>query len=114
MISISQRRNVISLYKGNVKHVLRDVGVILAKVNQALQTLEKYKSVLQQVLTNLTALEFEGAATLADVTMAVQRAQMVERVANEIERYIIELGTEGRLVSMQLEELMVDIEDEGW
>ncbi|NLV91587.1 MAG: DNA integrity scanning protein DisA [Firmicutes bacterium] len=114
VISISQRRNVISLYKGNVKHVLRDVGVILAKVNQALQTLEKYKSVLQQVLTNLTALEFEGAATLADVTMAVQRAQMVERVANEIERYIIELGTEGRLVSMQLEELMVDIEDEGY
>ena len=102
------------MYKGNVKHVLRDVGVILAKVNQALQTLEKYKSVLQQVLTNLTALEFEGAATLADVTMAVQRAQMVERVANEIERYIIELGTEGRLVSMQLEELMVDIEDEGY
>ncbi len=114
VISISQRRNIISLYKGNFKHVLRDVGVVLAKVNQALQTLEKYKTVLQQVLTNLTALEFEGAATLADVTVAVQRAQMVDRVANEIERYTAELGTEGRLVSMQLEELMVDIEDEGF
>lgn len=114
VISISQRRNIISLYKGNIKHVLRDVSVILSKANQALQTLEKYKSVLQQVLTNLTALEFENLATLADVTVCIQRAQMVERIAKEIEQYIAELGSEGRLMSMQLEELMVEIEDQGY
>lgn len=52
VISISQRRNVITLYKGNLKYVMRDVSVILAKANQALQTLEKYKSVMEQALTN--------------------------------------------------------------
>lgn len=113
VISISQRRNVITLYKGNFKYVLQDVGVILAKANQALQTLEKYKSVMEQVLTNLSALEFEDLATLQDVTQVIQRAQMVARIASEIEKYVAELGTEGRLVNMQLEELMVDIEDEG-
>src|SRR5690606_26015199 len=76
-------------------------------------TLEKYKSVLQQVLNNLSALEFEDLATLYDVTVCIQRAQMVQRIAREIERYIVELGTEGRLVQMQLDELMVDIKDEG-
>ncbi|HEX6971007.1 MAG TPA: DNA integrity scanning diadenylate cyclase DisA [Limnochordia bacterium] len=113
VIAISQRRNVITIYRGTLRHVLRDVGVVLAKANQALATLERYKKVLEQALTNLTALEFEDLVTLHDVTTCIQRAQMVERIAQEIRRYIAELGTEGRLVQMQLDELMVDIRDEG-
>jgi diadenylate cyclase len=114
IIAISQRRNVITLYKGNLRYVIRDIGTILAKANQALQTLQKYKSVLEQALLNLSALEFENLVTLSDVCSVTQRAEMVERIAAEIRRYINELGTEGRLVSMQLEELMVDVEDEGY
>lgn len=113
VIAISQRRNVITVYQANVKYILRDVSVILAKANQALQTLEKYKSVMEQALINLSALEFEDLVTLSDVVTVVQRAQMVARIDAEIERYIWELGSEGRLVSMQLEELMVNLEDEG-
>lgn len=113
VIAISQRRNVISMYWGNTKFVLRDVSVVLTKANQALSTLEKYKSVFQQSLINLSALEFEDFVSLFDVATVIQRGQMVAHIAHEIERYIIHLGVEGRLVNMQLEELMVDIEDEG-
>lgn len=113
VISISQRRNVVTLYRGHMRYMLQDVSVLLAKANQALSTLEKYKSVLEQALINLTALEFEDLATLVDVATCLQRAQMVSRVAREIERYIVELGVEGRLVSMQLDELMVGIENAG-
>lgn len=114
VIAISQRRNVITLYKGNERYVLKDIGTILAKANQALQTLQKYKSVLEQALANLSALEFEDLTTLADVCTVTQRSEMVSRIAAEIERYTYELGSEGRLVSMQLEELMIDVEDEGY
>lgn len=113
VISISQRRNVITLYASSLKYVLQDVGVILAKANQALQTLEKYKNVFEEALVNLTALEFEDLATTQDVARVIQRSQMVSRIAKEIEKYVWELGTEGRLVNMQLEELMSNIEDEG-
>jgi len=113
VISISQRRNVVTLYEGDEKYVVRDVSVVLAKANQALQTLEKYRSVLEQALINLSALEFEDLATLFDVATVIQRAQMVSRIASEIERYIIELGSEGRLVKMQLEELMDELAGEG-
>jgi len=113
VIAISQRRNVITMYWGNNKYVVRDVSVILAKANQALSTLDKYKSVMQQSLTNLSALEFENFVTLFDVATVIQRSQMVVRIANEIERYIVQLGSEGRLVKMQLEESMADIADEG-
>ena len=113
VISISQRRNVITIYKDNWKHVVREVSVILSKANQALSTLEKYRSVFQQSLTNLSALEFEDLVTLSDVTTVLQRSQMVNSIAKEIERYVIQLGSEGRLVKMQLEELMADIKDQG-
>ncbi|NLN19074.1 MAG: DNA integrity scanning protein DisA [Firmicutes bacterium] len=112
VISISQRRNVITLYRGAMRYVMRDVGVILAKASQALATLERYKGLYQETLQNLSALELEGLATLSDVLTCVQRAQMVQRITSEIERYIVELGTEGRLVVMQLEELLMDMHDE--
>jgi diadenylate cyclase len=113
VVAISQRRNIISLYKGSMRYVLRDIAVILTKANQALQTLEKYKSVLDQALTNLSALELEDLVTVTDVVLVVQRTEMVLRIVAEIERYISELGTEGRLVSMQLEELVTNVAEEG-
>ncbi|MBL4938461.1 DNA integrity scanning protein DisA [Clostridium sp. YIM B02515] len=113
VIAISQRRNIISIYKGNVKYILRDSSVILSKANQALQTLEKYVSVLDRVISNLNLLEFQDLATLFDVITAIQRTEMVLRIVSEIERYICELGNEGRLISMQLNELIKSVEQDG-
>jgi diadenylate cyclase len=109
VIAISQRREVVSLYVDGTRYVLEDIPVVLAKANQALATLDKYRTRLDQVSTRLTALEFEGGATLHDVLTALQRAELVTRMAVEIERYIVELGTEGRLIEMQLEETMVGV-----
>lgn len=112
VISISAARDVVSLYLGDVRYVMEDVRVIVTKSNQALQTLERYKSRLNQVSTSLSALEFENAVTLNDVLSVLQRSEMVLRIAGEIERYVIELGTEGRLIKMQLDELMVDVRED--
>ncbi len=109
VIAISQRRNIITIYHNNLKYPLNDISMILTKANQAVETLEKYKAVLEQNLINLTALEFEEAVSFQDVVKALQRSEMVTRIVNEIERYITELGTEGRLVKMQLEELIINV-----
>jgi diadenylate cyclase len=103
------RTAVVSLYVDGAKYILEDIPVVLAKANQALATLDKYRTRLDQVSTRLTALEFEGGATLHDVLTVVQRSELVTRMAVEIERYIVELGTEGRLIEMQLEEVMVGV-----
>lgn len=112
VIAISQTRNVVSLYIDGAKYILEDIPVVLAKANQALATLDKYRSRLDQVSTRLTALEFEGGATLHDVLTVLQRSELVTRMAMEIERYIVELGAEGRLIEMQLEETMVGVASE--
>ncbi|MFC4323866.1 DNA integrity scanning diadenylate cyclase DisA [Litchfieldia salsa] len=112
VIAISQRRNVITLYKGDLRYVLKDIGVILTKGNQAIQTLDKYKSVLKQSIKDLSALEFESIVTFQEVVLVIHRIEMVVRIKSEILCYINELGTEGRLLSLQLKELLVSIEEE--
>lgn len=112
VIAISQRRNVITLYKGSLRYSLKDMGVILTKANQAMQTLEKYKKVLDQGITNLGALEFEEMVTFTEVIQVIHRIEMVLRIQNEILNYVDELGTEGRLIQLQLTELVSNIEDE--
>ena len=113
VISISQRRNIITLYKGEAKYVLKDVSQILTKANQAIQTLDKYKSVLDQAMTNLSALEFEDLVNVFDVVTVLQRTEMVMKIVKEIDKYILELGYEGRLINMQLEELTNGVEEDG-
>lgn len=113
IVAISQRRNVITVYKDDIKYVLKDSSVILARANQAIQTLEKYVVVLERVVASLNLLEFQDLATLFDVVTAIQRTEMVMRVVYEIERYICELGNEGRLISMQLAELVKNVEQDG-
>src|SRR5215475_3874752 len=109
VVAISERREIVSLYVDGIKYILEDIPVVLAKANQALATLDKYRSRLDQVSTRLTALEFEGGVTLHDVLTVLQRVELVTRMAVEIERYIVELGAEGRLIEMQLEEVMVGV-----
>lgn len=114
VVSISQRRNVITLYQGQLRYSLKEIGSILTKANQAIQTLEKYKVVLRQSLTNLSAAEFEELVTLQEVANVIQRQEMVLRVKLEIKRYVNELGTEGRLISMQMDELVGGVEEDAW
>ena len=112
VISISQKREVISLYVDDIKYALQDIRVVLSKGNQAIQTLEKYKNRLDQVSSNLNALEFEDLVVLVDVLTVAQRGEMVKRVGHEIQRYINELGSEGRLLHMQLEELIAGVDED--
>lgn len=112
VISISQRRDVITLYKGQFRYSLKEIGVMLAKSNQAIQTLDKYKIVFDQGITDLGALEFEELVTFQEVAQVIHRIGMVLRIKNEIEKYVNELGTEGRLISMQMQELVAGLERE--
>jgi len=114
VISVSQSMQIIAVYVGSTRYVLEDSGQILSRANQALATLERYKLRLDEVSSTLSALEIEDLVTVRDVAVVAQRLEMVTRIAREIEDYVLELGSDGRLLSLQLEELVtgVDIERE--
>ena len=112
VISISQRRSIITVFKGNDRYILEDTDAVLSKANQAIQTLEKYKKVFDNKLNILNEYEFNDIVTLQNVIVAIQRAEMVMKIVEEIQRQIYELGDDGRLVKMQLEELIGGLEKE--
>jgi diadenylate cyclase len=92
--------------------VIEDSGQILSRANQALATLERYKLRLDEVSSTLSALEIEDLVTVRDVAVVAQRLEMVTRIAREIEDYVLELGTDGRLLALQLEELITGVDTE--
>src|SRR4051812_39092151 len=109
VISISQQRETVTIFVCDIRYQLGEISDVLARTNQALGTLETYRQRLDQGLTRLTALEFQSAVMLDDVLVVVQRAEMTTRMAEEIERNCVELGGEGRLIRMQLDELMESV-----
>jgi diadenylate cyclase len=110
VISVSQSMHIIGLYVDGQRHVLDDSGAILSRANQALATLERYKQRLDEVSGALSALEIEDLVTVRDAIAVVQRLEMVRRIADEIAGYVVELGTDGRLLALQLEELMIGVD----
>lgn len=112
VVSVSESMRIVTLYVDGTKHTLEEISSVLFRANQALSTLERYRTRLDEVSSTLTALEMDGAVTLRDVVSVLQRAEMVRRIADEIEAYVDELGSDGRLLELQLEELMHGVERE--
>jgi diadenylate cyclase len=112
VISASEEMGVINVYAGGTKRQLQEVGRLLDRANQALQTLERYKLRLDDAISNLTALEIEDVVTVRDVVSVVQRGEMVHRIADEIETMIVELGVDARLLRLQLDETYSEFDDQ--
>ncbi len=111
VVAVSERRSSVTVYVHDVKHAMDTITALLNKAVQALQTLEKYIAVLNQTLHDLTVREFQDIVTIIDASRAIQRMEMVNRIAGEIRPYILELGDEGRLVELRLNELLMPIEE---
>ncbi|MDQ1620752.1 MAG: diadenylate cyclase [Actinomycetota bacterium] len=110
VISVSQSMSIIAIYVAGQRYVIEDSTQILSRANQALATLERYKLRLDEVSGTLSALEIEDLVTVRDVSAVAQRLEMVRRIAGEIESYVVELGTDGRLLTLQLDELIAGVE----
>ncbi len=106
VISISASMKVITIYTGDIRYTLEPPETILSKATQALSTLEKYRTRLDQFMNLMTQYEITDQIVVKDIAIALQRTEMIRRITNEIEAYLAELGKEGRLISLQLDDLV--------
>lgn len=112
VICISQRRGIITIFKGDFRYVINDISSVLMRANQMLEALEKYKVVLDNMLNLLSEHEFDDIVSLETVANTIYRSELIMRMEPEVRKNIIELGTEGRIVNMQLEEIIANVESE--
>ncbi|MBS3090784.1 DNA integrity scanning diadenylate cyclase DisA [Candidatus Pacearchaeota archaeon] len=111
-IAVSERRNTITLYYENLRYSLKNSSEVLSRAIESLQLLEKHCEIFQDLLTNLNVLEFTNLATINDICLIIQRAEIILKISTMIRRYIVELGNEGVLLRIRLKELVKDIEKE--
>jgi len=112
VLSVSEDMGVITLYRHDQKHTFETIARLFSRANQALSTLERYRARLDAVSAVLSTLELEDGVTGRDVVHVLQRLEMVRRIAEEIDGYVVELGADGRLVLLQLGELMGGVPDD--
>jgi len=112
VVAVSESRKQIQVYVGDQIRQVLSTSRLLERSNQALQTLERYRARLSQVSRKLSALEAEDLVAVRNVVEVLQRIEMVTRISTEIEHNLVELGTDGRLVRLQLEELMEGVDDD--
>ena len=106
VISVSASMGVVTVYRGNAKHVLQSATRLHERIGQALQTLERFRQRLDAAVAALSALEMEDTVTLRDVTAVLQPAELAARIADEIDSELVELGDDARLLRLQLDELL--------
>jgi diadenylate cyclase len=111
VVTVSESMHILTLYMGELRHVFENVANVLSRGNQAVQTLEHYRARFDEVAATLTSAELEGTATQRDVLAVLARAEMLRRIGEELERYVAELGVDGRLLRLQLDELSEGVEE---
>ena len=111
VISVSASMSTISLFLDSSRHVFEQSDQILSRANQALQTLERYRARVSEVTARLSSLEVQDQVTVRDVALVAQRLEMVRRLNAELDGYVVELGTDGRLLALQLYELSAGLDN---
>ncbi len=110
VVAVSESMGAVSLYLDGVRYVVDEVATVMYRANQAMATLERYRARFDEVIEVLATREFEDQVTLRDVALALQRAEMLRRIADSLEGYVVELGEEGRMIALQLEELFEPVQ----
>lgn len=111
-IAISERKRVQTLYKGEIRYKLRSLEGLMNEASQGINTLERYRYVLDKSLINLTLLELDGIATVEEVCIVLQKFEMFKRIKIDVIECLFELGSEGKLLRLQLEDLVFGLKDE--
>ena len=112
VVAVSERKNKISLYYGDASYQLERSSEILRRASETLQILEKQRDVYEEFLGDLNSLELRRHSTINVVCMVLQRIEIMKRISEVVERYLIELGKEGMIVKMRLKELMSGLQKE--
>ena len=111
VIAVSEAMATIAVYRNDKKHTTQSAGWLIDRSSQALATLQRFRSRFDDALSTLTRLEMEDAVSVRDVVAVLQPGEMVRRIAEEIEGHLVELGSDGRLIHLQTEELGAGVGD---
>jgi len=112
VIAISERKNEINLFYKNIKYNLKNTTEVLRKANEHIQLLEKQRELFDKHVDRLNLVELRNHPNLHQSLIVIQKGRLIQKIAEDLKKYVIELGNEGTLIKTRLKELMLGIEKE--
>ena len=111
VLSVSEDRRMATLFFNGTKHELLSSTLIAAKVNQSLQTLDRFRRRLEDAEQNLTRTELADLVTYRSVVTVLQRSELVRRIGQEITQDAVGMGEEGGLIVLQIADLIHGVDE---
>ncbi|MCC6098209.1 MAG: DNA integrity scanning diadenylate cyclase DisA [Olsenella sp.] len=112
VISVSERRQVVNVFVDGKGHQLRSVQELMGTVNQLMVSLQSTRTQLDRNLLRLTTLELDNYVTLADISQTIYLFEVLSTVAEELNELVLQLGSSGKSIAMQRDEIMGNMDEE--
>lgn len=111
VVSVSEAMGMVTVYRGVQRHTLHPTSRVVERATQAIAAVERFKKRYDLALALLSTLEVSDSVSVSDVVAVLQPGEMVVRFTGEVEGYLVELGGDGRLIRLQIEELGAGVEE---
>ena len=111
VVTVSSSMSTIALFIGGERYTIEDSDQILARANQALSALARYRDRLGALTRTLTAREVQDSVTVPDLVRVVQTIETIRRLDAELRGYVAALGIDGRLVELQVFDLTAGVDE---
>ncbi len=111
-IAISERKHEINLFYKNIKYTLKNTDEVLRKAHAHIQILEKQRELFDNHVEKLTSMELKNYPSLKQALHVIQKGRLIQKISEDIKKYVLELGIEGTLLKTRMRELTNSVEKE--
>ena len=110
VIAVSEESSAIKVFHNMKVIELEEPAMILGRVNESLQSVDRMRRRFDEVLLQLGELEMEDTITNQQVLTVIQRGELLIRLANQVKNEAENLGEEAGIVMIQIESLESGVE----
>ena len=111
VIAVSEESSAIKVFHNMKVNELEAPAMILGRVNESLQSVDRMRRRFDEVLLELGELEIEDTITNQQALTVIQRGELLTRLANQVKNEAENLGEEAGIVMIQIESLESGVEN---
>jgi len=105
VLAVSEESSTIKVFNGNNVNELEKSSIILGRVNESLQSVDRTRRRFDDAVLELGELEIENTLTNQQVLEVIQRGELLGRLSQQVRKEASDLGEDSGLVMIQIDSL---------
>ena len=105
VITVSEESSLVKVFTNSDTTELEEPSVILGRVNESLQSVDRMRRRFDDAVAELGELEIENSLSNQQVLEVIQRGELLTRLAKQVRSEALRLGGEAGLVLIQIDSL---------